>query len=93
MKRTIYAVFPRTLIETWALECVFYQEYSGCCDVAKVLCILCTGASSISTKHYTDMSMLLHYVIQHDIDCAQSPWCTLPHTMGDYHQVLSSLAL
>ena len=35
---------PRTVIETWALECVFYKKYSGCCDMAKVLCILCTGS-------------------------------------------------
>ena len=35
---------PRTVIETWALECVFYNKYSGCCDMAKVLCILCTGS-------------------------------------------------
>ena len=51
------------------------------------------GTSSISTKHYTDMSMLLHYVIQHGIDGAHRQWCTLPYTMGDYHQVLSRLAL
>ncbi len=35
---------PSTVIETWALECVFYKKYSGCCDMAKVLCILCTGS-------------------------------------------------
>ena len=51
------------------------------------------GASSISTKHYTDMSMLLHKAIQHDIDGAHGQWCTLPYTMGDYHQVLCRLAL
>ena len=51
------------------------------------------GASSISTKHYTDMSMLLDYVIQHGIDGAHRQWCTLPYTMGDYHQVLSRPAL
>ena len=45
MKRTIFAVFPGTLIETRTLECVFYKKYSGCCDMAKVLCILCTGSS------------------------------------------------
>ena len=89
MKRTMFALFPRTLIETWALEYVFYQKYSGCCDMAKVLCILyALGASSISIKHYTDMSMLLDYVIQHGIDDAHRQWCTLPYTMGDCHQVL-----
>ena len=39
------------------------------------------GASSVSTKHYTDMSMLLDYVIQHGIDGidgAHSQSCTLP---------------
>ena len=35
---------PRTDIETWALECVFYKKYSGCCDMAKVLCMLSTGS-------------------------------------------------
>ena len=45
MKRTIICcVSPRTVIETWTLECVFYKKYSGCCDMAKVLCILCTGS-------------------------------------------------
>ena len=51
------------------------------------------GARSISSKHYTDMSMLLDYVIQRGIDGAHRQWCTLPCTMGDYHQVLSRLAL
>ena len=32
---------PRTLIETWALKCVFHMKYG---DMAKVLCILCTGS-------------------------------------------------
>ena len=36
------------------------------------------GASSISTKHFTDMSMLLDYVIQHGIDGAHRQSCTLP---------------
>ncbi len=27
---------PRILIETWALECVFYKKYSRCCDTPKV---------------------------------------------------------
>ena len=35
---------PRNLIEIWRLEYVFYKKYSGCCDMAKVLCILCTGS-------------------------------------------------
>ena len=51
------------------------------------------GASSISTKHYTEMTMLLDYVIQHGIDGAHRQLCTLPYKMGDYHQVLSRLAL
>ena len=66
------------------------------------------GASSISIKHYTStsvpllrvgyclfcahMSMLLDAVIQHGIDDASRQRCTLPYTMGDYHQVLSRLA-
>ena len=90
MKRTIFAVLPRTLIETWALECVFYKKYSGCCDMVKVLCILCTG----SIVH---MSMLLDSVIQHGIDGTHRQWCTLPYTMCDYYhmyyQVLSRPAL
>ena len=51
------------------------------------------GALSISTKHYTDMSMLLDSVIQHGIDDAHRQWGTLPYTMGDYYPVLSRLAL
>ena len=47
----------------------------------------------MSTKHYIDMSMLLDSVIQHGVDGADCQWCTLPYTMGDYHQVLSRLAL
>ena len=43
------------------------------------------GASSISTKHYIDMSVLHDYVIQHGIDGAHRQWCTLTYTMGDYH--------
>ena len=35
---------PRTVIETWGLECIFYKKHSGCCDKAKALCILCTGS-------------------------------------------------
>ena len=101
---------PRTAIETWALECVFYKKFSGCCDMAKVLCILCTGrVVHIHQTLYehtrttswcrllfvlrTYMSMLLDSVIQHGIDGAHRQWCTLPYTMGDYHQVLSRLAL
>ena len=42
---------PRTVIETWALECVFYKKYSGCCDMARVFCILCTG--SVVHSHQT----------------------------------------
>ena len=38
-------------------------------------------------------TMLLDYVIQHGIDGAHRQWCTLPYTMGHYHQVLSRLAL
>ncbi len=41
----------------------------------------------------TDMSMLLDCVIQRGIDGAHRQWCTLSYTMGDYHQVLSRLAL
>ena len=102
---------PRTLIETWALECVFYKKYYGCCDMAKVLYILCTG--SVVHIHQTlyehirttsscrllfvlrtdIMSMLLDYVIQHGLDGAHCQWYTLLYTMGDYHQVLSRLAL
>ena len=41
----------------------------------------------------TDMSMLLDYVMQHGIDGDHRQWCTLSYTMGDYHQVLSRLAL
>ena len=41
----------------------------------------------------TYMSMLLDYVIQHGIDGAHRQLCTLSYMMGDYHQVLSRLAL
>ena len=34
---------PRALIQIWALECVFYKNFSGWCDMAKVLCIFCAG--------------------------------------------------
>ena len=76
---------PRTLIETWTLECVFYKKYSGCCDMANVLCILCTGSVAHVHLHEhirttsscrllfvlrTDVSMLLDSVIQHNIDGA-----------------------
>ena len=98
----------RTLIETWALVCVFYKKYYGCSDMAKVLCILCTGSVVHIHLHEhirttsscrllfvlrTDMSMLFDSVIQHGIDGAHRQWCTLSYTMGDYHHVLSRLAL
>ena len=76
MKRTIFAVLPRTLIETWALECVFYKKYSGCCDTAKVLCILCTG--SVVHMHQTlhrYVHMLLDFVIQIQVT-TRYRWCT-----------------
>ena len=54
---------PRTLIETLALEYVFYKKYSGCCDMAKVLCILCTGiVVHIHQTLYTSTSVPLRRV-------------------------------
>ena len=51
---------PRTLIETWALECVFYKKYSGCCGMAKVLCIFCAGSVlHIHQTLYTSTSVRL----------------------------------
>ena len=91
MKRTIFAVLPRTVIETWALECVFYKKYSGCCDMAKVLCILCTGSFvHIQQTLHSCIHMLLDsviQVIQHGIDGAHRQWCTLPYTMGEYYHI------
>ena len=52
---------PRTRIESWALVCVLYKnlkKYSGCCDMAKVLCILCTGSDlHIHQTLYTSTSV------------------------------------
>ena len=91
MERTIYAVFPRTLIETWALFSI-----RSTLDVAiwrKCSASYALGASSISTKHYTDMSMLLHDVIQHGIDGAHRQWCTLPYTMGSSRSISADLPI
>ena len=100
---------PSTVIETWALKCVFYKKYSGCCDMAKVLRILCTGSvvhihqtlyAHIRTTSSCRLLFVLRThtpscctVIQHGIDGAHRQWFTLPYTMGDYHQLLSRLAL
>ena len=69
---------PRTLIETWALECVFYKKYSGCCDMAKVLCILCTGSVvHIHQTLYTSTSVPLLRV-DYCLFCAQiCPCCSI----------------
>ena len=49
---------PRTRIEAWTLECVLYKKYSGCCDMAKVLCIVCTGSDlHIHQTLYTSTSV------------------------------------
>ena len=64
---------PSTVIETWALECVFYKKYSGCCDMAKVLCILCTGSvvhiHQTLYEHIRTTSCRLLFVLRTDMPC------------------------
>ena len=50
------------------------------------------GVLSISTKHYTDMSICClilsyKYKLQRGIDGAHRQWCTLPYTMGAYYHI------
>ena len=72
-----------TPIETWAVECVIYKNFSGWRDMAKVICIFCAGiathvhqtrddhirAASSCTVCFAHIyvHMLLDAVIQHCI--------------------------